>query len=79
MNFDPTTVVPDYPSAEAEKALDLEKYTGAPVKQGAVTPPTPPAPSSGGGGGGLAIVAGLAGIAVLVGVAVVMSKRKGKR
>jgi hypothetical protein len=45
MNFDPTSVVPDYPSAEAEKALDLEKYDSAPVK------PTPgPAPSSGGGG-----------------------------
>ena len=78
MNFDPTTVVPDYPSAAAEKALDLEKYTGAPVKQEAVAPTPPPAPSSGGGSGGLAIVAGLAGIAVIVGVAVV-SKKKGKR
>lgn len=78
MNFDPTTVVPDYPSAAAEKALDLEKYTGAPVKQEAVAPPTPPPAPSSGGGGGLAIVAGLAGIAVIVGVAVV-SKKKGKR
>lgn len=84
MNLDPTTVIPDYPSAEVEKALDLEKYTGAPVKQGAAVPPvpppaTPPAKSSG-GGGGLAIVAGIAGLAVIVGVAVVMSKSKrGKR
>lgn len=86
MNLDPTTVIPDYPSAEAEKALDLEKYTGAPVKQGAAVPPAMPGigisvPSvGGGGGGGLAIVAGIAGLAVIVGVAVVMSKsKKGKR
>lgn len=79
MNFDPTTVVPDYPSAEAEKALDLEKYTGAPIKQGAAVPPMPgvgiSVPSVG-GGGGLAIVAGLAGVAVLVGIVVAMSKGK---
>lgn len=80
MNFDPTTVVPDYPSAEAEKALDLEKYTGAPMKQSAAVPPTMPGGGisvpSVGGGGGLAIVAGLAGVAVLVGIAVAMSKGK---
>lgn len=81
MNFDPTTVIPDYPSAATEKALDLEKWSGASVK-----PPTMPGvgisvPSvGGGGGGGLAIVAGIAGLAVIVGVAVVMSKsKKGKR
>lgn len=84
MNLDPTTVIPDYPSAEAEKALDLEKYTGAPVKQGAAVPPAMPGVGisvpSVGGGGGLAIVAGIAGLAVIVGVAVVMSKsKKGKR
>ncbi len=74
MNFDPTSVVPDYPSAEAEKALNLEKYDAAPVKE------TPgPAPSSGGGGGGMVIIAGLAGLAVIAGVAVVLSKKKGKR
>lgn len=75
MNFDPTTVVPDYPSAATEKALDLEKWSGASVK-----PPTMPGVGisvpSVGGGGGLAIVAGLAGVAVLVGIAVAMSKGK---
>lgn len=72
MNFDPTSVVPDYPSAEAEKALDLEKYDSAPVK------PTPgPAPSS--GGGGMVIVAGIAGLAVIVGVAVVLSRKEVSR
>lgn len=80
MNFDPTTVVPDYPSAEAEKALDLEKYTGAPIKQGAAVPPAMPGVGisvpSVGGGGGLAIVAGLAGVAVLVSIVVAMSKGK---
>lgn len=71
MNFDPTSVVPDYPSAEAEKALNLEKYDVAPTK------PTPPAPS--GGSGGVVIVAGIAGLAVIAGVAVVLSKKRGKR
>ncbi len=75
MNFDPTTVIPDYPSAATEKALDLEKWSGASVK-----PPTMPGVGisvpSVGGGGGLAIVAGLAGVAVLVGIAVAMSKGK---
>lgn len=75
MNFDPTTVVPDYPSAEAEKALDLEKWTVAPTKQGAVMRPTP---GKGGGGGGMAILVGLAGLAVLAGV-VVMSKGRKRR
>jgi len=74
MNFDPTSVVPDYPSAEAEKALDLEKWNVAPAKQGAVAPP-----SGGGGGGGMAIVIGLAAVAVIAGAAVVLSRKKGKR
>lgn len=75
MNLDPTTVVPDYPSAEAEKALDLEKWNVAPTKQGSVVPP---APGKGGGGGGTAIFVGLAGLAVLAGV-VIMSKGRKRR
>lgn len=77
MNFDPTTVVPDYPSAEAEKALDLEKWNVAPTKQGAVVPP----PGKGGGGGGMAILVGLAGLAVLAGLVAAGAVRlpKGKR
>jgi hypothetical protein len=71
MNFDPTTVVPDYPSAEAEKTLDLEKWDVVPMKP----PPMPAAASS---GGGLAIAAGFVGLAVLVTV-VVAAKRRGKR
>jgi hypothetical protein len=77
MNFDPTSVVPDYPSAEAEKALDLEKWNVAPAKQGPVAPP-----ASGGSGGGMAIVIGLAAVAI-AGTAVVLSvrasRKKGKR
>ncbi len=75
MNFDPTTVIPDYPSAATEKALDLEKWSGASVKPPAMPGVGISVPSVG-GGGGLAIVAGLAGVAVLVGIAVAMSKGK---
>lgn len=66
MNFDPTTVVPDYPSAEAEKTLDLEKWDVVPMK-----------PAAASSGGGLAIAAGFVGLAVLV--TVVAAKRRGKR
>ena len=69
MNFDPTTVVPDYPSAEAEKTLDLEKWDVVPMK-----PPPMPLP----GQPGLAIAAGFVGLAVHVTV-VVAAKRRGKR
>lgn len=76
MNFDPTTVVPDYPSAEAEKTLDLEKWDVVPMKPPPM--PLPGQPAAASSGGGLAIAAGFVGLAVLVTV-VVAAKRRGKR
>lgn len=79
MNFDPTSVIPNYPTAELEKILDLEKWAEVPMQGGSPVPPAPPAKSSG-GGGGLAVIAGVAGLAVVVGIAVAMSRsKKGKR
>ena len=78
MNFDPTTVVPDYPSAEAEKTLDLEKWDVVPMKP--LPPPMPPGqPTADSGGSGLAIAAGVVGLAVLVTAVVVAKKKRGKR
>lgn len=73
MNFDPTSIIPDYPSAALEKILDLGEWNSAP------TVPDPASqPATGGGSGGLMMAAGIAGLAVLVTV-VVVAKKRGKR
>ena len=73
MNFDPTSIIPDYPSAALEKILDLGEWNSAPtVPDPAAPPPSQPAT------GGLMMAAGIAGLAVLVTV-VVVAKKRGKR
>ena len=77
MNFDPTSIIPDYPSAALEKILDLGDWNSAPTVPGPAAPP-PSQPATGGGSGGLMMAAGIAGLAVLVTV-VVVAKKRGKR